>query len=118
MTKKTTKPRRLIHPSGILDFRLGIDRVVRRGQEVFVVDPEGIRAEIHCCSDEVTEFPGFVARLADQTDVDRLLWQAGCIQSYAFLSAAGKRERLQAIAGRIIELSGRAMFEVVQGAEG
>ena len=84
--------RRLLTAQAISDFRVGIDRVERRGNRTFVIDTSGERAPLEVAHDAVT--PEVEANLAKLSETNRTKMVAA-IQTTPYLSAEGKTERLR-----------------------
>ncbi len=86
--------RRKLFAHGVLDFRPGIDRVVRRGKKAFVVDSQGLYEDREVDGDVMdAQFIEHAKTLTRE--------QAGVlftvIQSTPFLSPEGRSERLEAL---------------------
>jgi len=92
---KARTPRKLMAVGQISDFRVGTDKVVRRGDRTFIVDSEGQRAETEVQSDVMQ--PEHVENLRKLTpaQLDRMEQE---IRNTHILSEEGRSERLKAVA--------------------
>jgi hypothetical protein len=94
---KPKKARRRKHPlyaRNVLDFRPGIDHVVRDGNEAHLVDRQGIYAPVKVDGDIIDD--AMKARIAGY-DEETATKMFAVTQQSPFLSPEGRRERLSAI---------------------
>ena len=95
--KPQAKPRKAkpgITAQGISDFRQGIDRVERRGDSAYVVDTEGQRAPVKVSGDVLGPEQAANLRKLNGAQLDRMAVE---VESTPYLSAEGKKERLDFI---------------------
>lgn len=88
------RQKRLMDASAISDFRVGVDKVVRRGSRCFVVASDTATAqyaETEVRSDVLTD--EFRANFAKLTPAQRIL-MAEHIRNTPYLSDEGRKERL------------------------
>lgn len=95
MKKSRAKKGRILSASAISDFRPTTDRVIREDGKTLVRDTRGEFADVEVTSDEFT--PGNRANL-EALPRGKFDIMEYVIERTPFLSAEGRRERLEAIA--------------------
>jgi hypothetical protein len=98
----------LLSARGISDFRIGVDKYIRRGKKCFVIDTEGIFGDTEVECDFIT--PEIEANIAKLTPEQRQFMIAA-VRSSPFVTDEGKRERLELLA------KGHATFEIIETAD-
>jgi len=96
--RKNAKPKRLLRADGLNDFRPGLDRVVRFMGRTFVIPVDASYAAVEVDEPPVEVFreamPKALAAMASRGGAN-VMFQA--VQRSPFLSAEGRRERLDAL---------------------
>lgn len=104
---------KLLPPENISDFRLGIDRLERREGRLYVVDGQGLLADLEVKDRETTEaLERFRQNVAKMTTAGDLSACGQRVRFTALLSREGKVERLEVLSTRWRELFGDAKFVV------
>jgi hypothetical protein len=89
-----------------LDFRPGVDRVERKGGVGYIVDPEGLYADVKIDGDVM--LPDYGSKLAPVQVVKMMQ----VVKHTPFLSPEGRKERLHALATRLALTRGELTFVV------
>src|SRR3990167_5561617 len=106
-----SRPTGLLSARNISDFEVGRDQVVRRGDQTFVIDTTGLRAETEVASDVMTpEFEANIAKLRPEQRV-RMTQE---VRSSPYLSEEGRAERLAILEAAPEAAGGAGLSEAEQ----
>ncbi len=113
---RNRRTKRLLPPEAIADFRPGTDRVERRDGRLYVVDGQGLLADVEVQNLETPEaLEKFRQNAAKMTKANDLGAWGQRVRFTALLSREGKLERLEILGARWRELFGDASFVVDEG---
>lgn len=98
--------RKKLYATNILDFRPGTDRVERKGGVGYIVDPEGLYADVKIDGDVMA--PDYGSKLTPLQIVKMMR----VVASTPYLSPEGKKERLETLATGLALTRGELTFVV------